>query len=269
LLATSTLTLADGIEVRHAQIGSGPPVVMTHGYPDNLQIWSRVARNLASGFTVHAFDWPGLGHSPPFLGGATPFHLAAQLEAVLDAIGAERAHLVGLDMGTQPALVFAARHPDRVDRLVATNALVVHDAPTSWDIRVMRDGKWNARMLRIPHLVFARARYTFLPRGVPLTADVRADLWDGFRRPATRERLMRMSAGYQASLPRLPAEYRSVAAPVLALWGERDAHFPPAQADTLAELEPGSRVEIVPAGPHWMAWSHPEVVSARLREFFA
>jgi pimeloyl-ACP methyl ester carboxylesterase len=264
------LTLADGIEVRHAQIGDGPPVVMTHGYPDNLQIWSRVARNLATDFTVHAFDWPGLGHSPPYVGGATPFHLAKQLDAFFDAIGTEHAHIVGLDMGTQPALVFAARHPDRVDRLVATNALVVYDAPTSWDIRVMRGGKWNARMLHIPHLVFARARYTFLPRGAGLTDDVRADLWDGFRRPATRERLIRMSAGYQASLPRLRKEYESITAPVLALWGERDVHFPPAQAEALkSKLVPDGHVEIVPNGPHWMAWSHPELVSARLREFLA
>src|SRR5262249_7073814 len=149
-----------GRPVRVARLGdpAAPPVVFLHGYPDNLQIWCELLPRLADRFRVVAFDWPGLGYSAGWPGGATPSHLADRLLALLDAWGVARASLVGLDMGGQPALAFAARHPDRVDRLVVMNSLVQHDAPTSWEIRVLRRFGWNRVILRrLPWCVFRRA----------------------------------------------------------------------------------------------------------------
>ena len=57
---------------------------------------------------------------------------------------------------------------------------------------------------RLPGTVFRRAERTFLPRGDRLPADLRADLWDAFRRPEVRAFIAKMCAGYQGTLPRLP-----------------------------------------------------------------
>src|SRR5687767_10928598 len=54
--------------VRVARAGKGPPVVLLHGYPENLQIWANLVPLLATRFEVFAFDWPGMGYSDPWPG---------------------------------------------------------------------------------------------------------------------------------------------------------------------------------------------------------
>src|SRR2546428_8506619 len=90
LLATALETV-DGHRVRVARLGAGPPLVLLHGYPENLQIWCEVAPRLAARFAVIAFDWPGMGFSEPRPGGKTPGHMAGRLLPLLGALQIERA----------------------------------------------------------------------------------------------------------------------------------------------------------------------------------
>ncbi len=108
-MLTTVLEPHLGKLVRVARMGSGPPVICLHGYPDNLQIWSRLAPVLAASHEVIAFDWPGMGYSESWPGGATPEHMAERLLSLMEDWKLDRAHLLGIDMGGQPALVFAAR----------------------------------------------------------------------------------------------------------------------------------------------------------------
>src|SRR6266850_3528117 len=103
MLSTTVEKLSSGRLLRIARLGSGPPVVLLHGYPDNLQIWSELAIRLADHFEVIAFDWPGMGYSDAWPGGTTPFHQANRLLALLEGWQLERVTLVGMDMGGQPA----------------------------------------------------------------------------------------------------------------------------------------------------------------------
>jgi pimeloyl-ACP methyl ester carboxylesterase len=257
-----------GRRLRVARLGSGPPLVLLHGYPDNLQLWGELARRLADRFQVIAFDWPGMGYSDAWVGGTTPAHLAERLRTLLDTWGISRANVAGLDMGGQPALVFAASYPERVERLVVMNSLLFGEEQTSWEIRLMRRFGWNRFILRnFPGLVFRRAERTFLPRGVRLSAELRADLWESFRRPEVRHFISRMCAGYQGRLPELPALYARVRCPTLALWAGCDKHFPPVHAERLQAALPGSRLEIVAGAEHWMPWYLAEEVAGRLRAF--
>jgi pimeloyl-ACP methyl ester carboxylesterase len=270
LLATTTETLPGGHRLRVARLGSGPPLVLLHGYPENLQIWCALAPRLAGSSTVIAPDWPGMGYSDAWPGGATPSHMADRLLALLDAWGLDRVDLAGLDMGGQPALAFAGRHPGRVRRLVVMNSLVQWDEATSWEIRVLRRFGWNRLILRrLPWAVFRRAERTFLPRGVRLPAELRADFWGAFRRPEVRAFIAKMCAGYQGTLPRLPELYRTIAAPTLALWAGRDQHFPPAHAERLHATIPGSRLQVLPDAEHWMPWHVAEEVAGRIGAFLA
>ena len=70
------------------------------------------APRLADRRRVIAFDWPGMGQSDAWPGGATPMHLADRLLSLLDGWHIERADVASLDMGGQPALVFAAKPGD-------------------------------------------------------------------------------------------------------------------------------------------------------------
>lgn len=268
MLQTTQETHSDGHQVRVARMGNGPPVVLLHGYPDNLQIWCELAPRLADRFTVIAFDWPGMGCSDAWPGGTTPTHQAQRLKTLLDEWQIERATLIGMDMGGQPALAFAALFPERMDRLVVMNSLVLWDEKTSWEIRLLRQFGWNRTILRrLPYPVFRRAERTFLPRGVRLPSDLRADLWESFRRPEVRKFIVRLCAGYQGTLPRLPELYQRISCPALVLWGERDSHFPTAHAERLHSLLACSTLEIVPAAEHWMVWYAAEDLASRLRRF--
>jgi pimeloyl-ACP methyl ester carboxylesterase len=270
MLPATIKTLTDGRRLRLARLGKGPPVVLLHGYPDNLQIWCNLAPLLARHFEVIAFDWPGMGQSDAWPGGATPTHMADRLKTLLDAWQIDRAALVGMDMGGQPGLAFAARHPQRLTHLVVMNSLVFGDEKTSWEIRVLRKFGCNRFLLRrLPGRVFHRAEKTFLPRGVHLPDDLRADLWDNFRRDSVRAFISKMCAGYQGTLPRLPELYGQITCPTLILWGERDKHFPPVQARRLHAAIAGSVLHIVPGGEHWMAWDRAEELAQRLCDFLS
>jgi pimeloyl-ACP methyl ester carboxylesterase len=254
--------------LRIARLGYGPPLVFLHGYPDNLQIWCELAPRLADRFQVIAFDWPGMGYSEEWPGGATPMLMADRLLTLLDAWGIEKASVAGLDMGGQPALAFAAQHPERIHRLIVMNSLVFGDEATSWEIRVLRRFGWNRLILRrLPGLVFRRAKATFLPRGVELSTGLHADFWNSFRQPAVRAFVAKMCAGYQGTLLRLPDLYRQITCPTLVLWAGRDKHFPIRHAERLHAVIPGSQLAVIPAAEHWMPWYLSAEVAGRLKEF--
>ncbi|NML64328.1 alpha/beta hydrolase [Hymenobacter sp. RP-2-7] len=257
--------------VRVARLGQGEPVVLLHGYPDNLQVFSELSPLLAAEYEVIAFDWPGLGDSAAWPGGATPVVLAKHLLALLDAWGLGRVHLLGQDMGGQPALVFAAAYPERVRSLAVLNSLVGGQEATSWEIKWLRRFGVNRLLLRhLPRLVYWRALHTFLPLGRPgLSPALRREMWRTFRQPAVRDYVVRMCAGYEAQLPRLPARYQQVRCPTLIFWAERDKHFPPAQAHFLAAQVPHAQLEILPQATHWMVLARAAEVAERLRAFWA
>lgn len=256
--------------VRFARLGSGPPLVLLHGYPDDLQVFAALAPRLADTCEVIAFDWPGMGASDAWPGGVAPQQMAERLLALFDAWGLERASLFGMDMGGQPALAFAARHPDRVRRLVVANSLVFPDERTSWEIALLRRFGWNRFLLKqLPRAVFHRAARTSLCADERLPAAVRADFWDHFRRPAVRQFVARMCAAYQGTLHQLLPLYARIACPTLALWAEHDRHFPPVHGRRLKDAIPGARLAVIAGACHWMALAHADAVADGLRGFLA
>ena len=270
MLETSLKELGGGRRVRVARLGTGEPLILLHGYPDNLQIWCELAVRLAKNFQVIAFDWPGMGFSDEWPGGTTPMHMADRLLALMDAWKLERAHIAGMDMGGQPALVFAARNPARVMRTVVMNSLVMWNEQTSWEITLLRKFGFNRFALRhFPGTIFRRAERTFVPAGMMLPADLRADMWESFNAKPVRKFIIRMCAGYQGTLPSLPKMYPVITTPLLVLWGANDKHFPLAHAEQLHRLVPGSSLQIVPGGEHWMAWYLAEEIAQRFRQFLA
>lgn len=267
LLETKLQQLGNGKRLRIARLGSGPPLVLLHGYPENLQVWSRLAPLLASRFEVIAFDWPGQGYSDEWPGGATPQLLAKRLLTILDELQIARPTVVGMDMGGQPALAFAAQYPERIDRLVIMNSLVFGDERTSWEIHLLRKFGFNRFALRyLPGIIFRRAETTFLPRGAKLPADLRKDFWSAFRQINVRWFVSKMCAGYQGTLPQLPALYQRITCPTLVLWAEHDKHFPLIQAERLQATIPAATLHVVPAGTHWMALERSsEIAEAMLQ----
>jgi pimeloyl-ACP methyl ester carboxylesterase len=102
--------------------GKGRPVVLLHGFPDSGRLWRHQIAPLAdAGFKVIVPDMRGYGASgkPADVGDYHVAYLVADVNAVLDEAGVERAHVVGHDWGAAVAWAMAAMTPERVDHLVA------------------------------------------------------------------------------------------------------------------------------------------------------
>lgn len=114
---------ADGVRIRAAVGGSGPPLLLLHGHPQTHLTWHKVVPALAKRFTVVATDLRGYGDSEKLPG--DPAHanyskraMAADQVAVMAMLGFDRFDVVAHDRGARVAHRMALDHPDRVARLV-------------------------------------------------------------------------------------------------------------------------------------------------------
>lgn len=112
---------ANGVRLHVARAGSGDPVLLVHGWPQHWFAWRHVIGELAGDFALIAPDLRGLGWSDAPGRGYEPDTFVADLVALLDALGIERASVIGHDWGGYTSLVLAAKHPDRVSSVIAIN----------------------------------------------------------------------------------------------------------------------------------------------------
>src|SRR6516165_73701 len=102
--------------------GDGPPLLLVHGWPQTWYAWRMIMPGLARAFSVVAADQRGCGLSGKPPGGYDTGTLAADLVALMDALGHRRFAVAGHDTGMWIGYALAADHPDRVDRLAVAEA---------------------------------------------------------------------------------------------------------------------------------------------------
>jgi pimeloyl-ACP methyl ester carboxylesterase len=115
---------ANGLRFYVVDEGTGTPVVLLHGFPDTSYLWRRLIPDLvAAGYRAIAPDLRGRGRSdrPTHVEDYRLTTVVADVAAILDALGVERAHVIGHDWGAATAWLFASLKPERVDRLVAVS----------------------------------------------------------------------------------------------------------------------------------------------------
>ena len=104
----------------HDERGSGPAIVLIHGHPFSRRMWTGQLDALSDEFRVVAPDLPGYGESPARGATITPRGLADAVVELMEALGIERATVVGLSLGGLVAMEFGLGNADRVDGLVLT-----------------------------------------------------------------------------------------------------------------------------------------------------
>jgi pimeloyl-ACP methyl ester carboxylesterase len=203
-----------------------------------------LAEHLAPHARVHVPDLPGYGLSDRPRGrDLTVTELADALLAWMDRIGLERPHLVGNSFGCQVIADLAARHPDRVGRLVLQGPTIDPHARSAWR-QVLR---W---LVVTP---FERSS-----EGVILLRDIR-DL--GPRRAVT---MLRMAL-------RDPIEQKlsRIVAPTLVVRGTRDAIVPQRWAEEAARLLPNGRLVVIERAAHTINYSQPAWLTDVVLPFLA
>ncbi|MEU8895779.1 alpha/beta hydrolase [Nocardia sp. NPDC048505] len=114
----------NGTTVHAAVLGTGPAVLLLHGFPHTWQLWLGLLETLAPDHRVIAADLRGLGDSARPESGYDAATLATDAVELLDALGEPDAAVVGIDLGAAPAFLMAMRRPERVRALVLMEALL-------------------------------------------------------------------------------------------------------------------------------------------------
>jgi pimeloyl-ACP methyl ester carboxylesterase len=257
--------------------GAGPAVVLLHGYGETGDMWAPLAADLARDHTVIVPDLRGLGLSSKPAGGFDKKTQAEDVEGVLLALGAGRVDVVAHDIGNMVAFQFAARHPERLRRLVLIDAPVPGVGP--WEEILKNPLLWHFRFggPDMERLVAGRERI-YLDR-----------FWNEFS--ATPARFGEAARVHYATLYALPGAMHSGFAqfaafdqdaidnraflaasgklkmPVLALGGEKSfglmmATVMRAGADDVTE-------GVVPDSGHWIMEENPATTAKLVREFLA
>jgi 3-oxoadipate enol-lactonase len=261
---TTLAAEASGIRIAWERRGSGPPLLLIHGLGYGRWGWEPVVDELAEAHDVVLFDNRGVGESDAPAGPYSARMLAEDAVAVLDAAGLERTHVVGTSLGGMVALQVALDWPDRVDRLV-----LACTTP---------GGELSAPMPE--QTVRLIQESPALPREVAMRRGVENALAPGAD-PAMVDRIMEHRVATAQPLAAWLAQAAAgmsfdvwdrvgeIAAPTLVLTGDLDVVVDPRNAELLAELIPGARLEVFPGTGHLFFWEEPERFVQVVREFLA
>jgi pimeloyl-ACP methyl ester carboxylesterase len=259
----------------HVRIGgSGPAVVLLHGYGDTGDMWAPLAAELMRDHTVIAPDLRGMGLSAVATEGFTKKNEAEDLALVLDALGVRQADVIGHDIGNMVAFAFAEAHPDRTTRLVMMDAPVPGVGP--WDEILKSPLLWHFRFggPDMERLVAGRERI-YLDRFWNEFAADPAHFSDSARVHYTAfyARPGRMHAGFMqfAAFDQDVIDNRAFVArgrlqmPVLAIGGDHSlgatmAHIMRFAADDVHQL-------VIAGSGHWLMEEQPGPTVAAIRTF--
>jgi len=138
---TRSIATPDGADIFVRWGGRGPAVVLLHGFGDTGDMWAPLAVQLAKDHAVIVPDLRGMGLSSHPPGGYDKRTQAGDIRAVLEALGYDHASVVGHDIGTMVAYAYAARYPDKVDRLAVMDAPIPGVGP--WDAILRNPSLWH------------------------------------------------------------------------------------------------------------------------------
>jgi pimeloyl-ACP methyl ester carboxylesterase len=259
----------EGCSVSATVGGTGPAVLLLHGYAETAQMWKPLAVQLAPRFTVIAIDLPGIGDSSIPASGIDPKTSAQRIHEAVRKLGYQRARVVGHDIGLMVAYAYAAMYPTEVEQLTLMDAFLpgigawrdVYDAPPVWHFRFYG---------HTPELlVKGRERTYFEHFWNDFAADPAHSIPEAERRAYTRvyARPGRMAAGfaYFKSFPKTADDFAELgktklSMPVASIGGEK------ANGEAL-----GAQVKLISSNPtvviikgsgHWLMEENPSETMA-------
>lgn len=261
---------ADGIRTRAIEAGDGgEPLVLMHGLSGHAESFIRNVKPLAdAGYHVYSVDAVGHGfsdkpedvtyHSPTF---------ERHLLGFLDAIGADRAHVLGQSLGAWTAWRVALRHPERFLSLTsATGAGILLDDEASRresEAIHQRVGAVTARALEEPTRERVRARLEWLMASPDRVTDELVETrYEIFNLPDSRRVMGKVSAEQTSPENRAhlltEADLARTSVPTMVLWTDKNPTVPASTARRAAELVPGARFELIDDAGHWPQFERPE-----------
>lgn len=263
----------DGLRLCYHEDGTGEPLLLLHGYPQNHRCWRYQIPALAEQHRVVAPDWFGWGESERSLDHRPDYDSeVARLETLADALGLERFNLAGHDYGGFLALGFAQRYPHRVRRLAILNSRA-HRSFDARFYRVMAATGYAARRPGLRHALAAAPLYALHRREMTRHApdSFSAAELEGYigwlKQGAGRQWWVHFFRHYQVR-PRadLDAGLADLHCPTAIIWGDADPYCNVAIARDLAARIPHAELTVLPGIGHFSPEHDPQTV---LRALYA
>jgi pimeloyl-ACP methyl ester carboxylesterase len=253
------------MSLAYIERGTGPVVVLVHGFPLSKEMWRHQLDALAAGHRVIAPDLPGHGESPAPEGAYEMDAMADAVIALLDRLEiTQPVVLGGLSMGGYVALALVLRHPQRVRGLLLIDTRAAADTPEAARSReetaqgVLRSKSTTAMIETMVPRLFGKTTLERHPEKIePILA-----IMEGTSPQGVAGALRGM-----AVRPDRRGDLGSIAVPTLVLVGEDDVISPPSEAREIAAAIPRARLEVIPAAGHLAPYENPSATNAAILGF--
>jgi pimeloyl-ACP methyl ester carboxylesterase len=272
----------NGADLFYRRHGRGQPVVLVHGCPQHSLMWHAIGPLMAEHFDVIAFDQRGMGMSSIASSGFDGTTKALDLLALVEALGIERARIVGYDLGAQTAASFARDFPERVVRTAFLEYALPgfgyeeHMVPQpDWTI----DSNWHLALFTVP------AAAEFLIRGrerqmlswwfhhIAYSGDqfMSPGHFEAYARSLSKPGALRACIEHYASVWKDARDNavirdRPLTMPTLAMGGE--SSLGPVLEHTWRTVACVLTCTVVPKAGHWLSDENPRFTAEALCDFF-
>ena len=267
------------LRVHIAEAGSGPPVLLLHGWPQHWYAWRKLIPLLAGSYRLICPDLRGFGWTDAPPGGYRTADIAADVAALLDALKLDRVDVIGHGEGGRVGFELCLDQPGLVGRLVTLGAMHPYPslrllAPHAWRYwwtpLVETSGLGRLVIRHLQAVTRAVLRASVAGPGAP-GETVTEEFVASARQPArarASERLMHEFA-YHEMLPAIWGANRSrrLRVPALMLNGERDFFVPARSLGGFGPYADDVRVQVIPTAGHLLAEECPETVAVATRAF--
>jgi pimeloyl-ACP methyl ester carboxylesterase len=254
----------NGARIHYERSGKGFPLLLIHAGIADSRMWEPQAKAFANEFDMIRPDMRGFGESelPP-----APYSTRADIIALLDHLGVDRAHVVGCSMGGTVAIDLTLENPDRVAKLVLVGS-----------------GVSGSNLGEADSALFADVEAADKAGDIDAVNRAEVRLWvDGPRRPegsapaAVRELVLDMngrslqsdwaSAAHQSLEPPAIERLEAITAPTLVIVGDEDLPHAAANAEVITSRIPDSRSVIITGAAHLPSLEHPEEFNRVVLDF--
>jgi 3-oxoadipate enol-lactonase len=247
---------SSGTAMGYEESGAGAtPIIFLHGVGSDKSVWRPQLDDFGGTRRAVAFDYPGYGDSDPAPEGTTRDDYASAILSAMDSLGIERAHICGLSLGGVVAIAMHHAAPGRCASLILADTFAVHpEGRAIYERSIAASGDLRA---------MAEARVDVL---LAQPAD-----------PAVRREVVETMARIDPAAYRVGAEAvwladqreraAAIDAPTLVLCGLEDKVTPPSLSESLTQLVPGARMQLIPRAGHIGNLEKPEAFNRAVADF--
>jgi 3-oxoadipate enol-lactonase len=252
---------ANNIDIRYEIAGDGPWVVLSHSLASDLALWEPQMAALTARHKVLRFDTRGHGGSSAPEGPYDFNMLTGDVLGLMDALGVDKAHFVGISLGGMIGQHLALDAPERVEKLVlvSTSSGYGPEAQELWAARVeaVRLGGMGPLVASTLERWFTRPYRAAHPELMALIGgQIRLTPATGY-----------VGCGMAILTMHTTQRLEEIRCPTLVIAGAEDAGTPPAMGRKIADNIPGARLELIESAAHLCNVERPETFNRLLLDF--